>query len=52
MEGGGGGHPELSQLQRQLNEGIGARPALLDQTLPKLMEQVTVEVHVVGDPFG
>lgn len=44
--------PELRQLQGQLNEGVGAGPALLDQSFPKLSKQAAVEVHVIGYLLG
>lgn len=47
-----GTDPELCQLQGQLNEGVWAGPALLDQSFPKLSEQAAIEVHVVGNLLG
>lgn len=52
MAGGSHPHPELGQLQSHLDEGIRARPALLDQSLPKLVKQTAIEVHVVCDLLG
>lgn len=46
------GHLELCQLQGQLNEGVRAGPAFLDQPFPKLSKQAAVEVHVVGYTLG
>lgn len=45
-------YPELGQLQGELNKGIGAGPALLDQTFAKLSEQTAMEVHVISDLLG
>lgn len=52
MAAGSHPHPELGQLQGHLNEGIGACPARLDQSLPKLVKQTAVEVHVICDLLG
>lgn len=38
----------MSQLQGQLDEGVRAGPALLDQTFPKGVERERVEIHVAG----
>ena len=45
-------YPELCQLQGQLNEGIRTASALLDQSFPKLSEQIAMEVHVISYLLG
>lgn len=50
--GGSHPYPELCQLQSHLDEGIRACPALLDQSLPKLVKQTAIEVHIICDLLG
>ncbi|TNN87960.1 hypothetical protein EYF80_001924 [Liparis tanakae] len=45
-------YPEVSQLQGDLDEGIGAGAALLDQTLAKVIEGENVRVHIVSQTPG
>lgn len=52
MMGGSCPHPELCQLQGHLDKGIGTGPALLNQSLPKLVKQTAIEIHIVRDPLG
>lgn len=52
MMGGSRPHSELCQLQGHLDKGIGAGPALLDQSLPKLVKQTAIEIHITRDPHG
>lgn len=52
MTAGSRPHPELCQLQSHLDKGIRAGPALLDQSLPEVVEQTAVEIHVVRDALG
>lgn len=42
----------MSQLQGDLDEGIGAGAALLDQTLAKVIEGENVRVHIVSQTPG
>lgn len=45
-------YPELGQLQGQLDEGVGACPALLDEPFAELSEETAVEVHVICNALG
>lgn len=45
-------NPELCQLQSQLNEGVRACSALLNQAFSKLGEQMAMEVHIISYLFG
>lgn len=48
----GAAHAEVGELQGDLDEGVGAGPALLDQPLPEVGELEAAEVHVVGQRLG
>ena len=45
-------YPEVSQLQGDLDEGVGAGAALLDQALPKVTKGDDVRVHVLSQRPG
>lgn len=44
---GSGTHPEVGQLQSDLDEGVRAGPTLLDQTFPEVTEGDDVRVHIL-----
>ena len=45
-------YPEVGQLQGDLDEGVRAGAALLDQALPKVTEGDDVRVHVLSQCLG
>lgn len=45
-------YPELCQLQSQLNKGIRACPAFLDQSFPKLSKQGAMKIYVISNLLG
>ena len=45
-------HPEVCELKGDLNEGVGANAALLDEALAKVTEGDDVAVHVVSQGRG
>lgn len=47
-----GPYPEVSQLQGDLHEGVGAGPALLDEAFAKGEELEAVQLHVIGQRLG
>lgn len=42
----------MCQLQCQLDEGIGARPALLDQPFAKVVKWEGMQVHIICQKTG
>lgn len=47
-----GTHPEMGQLEGNLDEGIGTGAALLDQAFAKVIKGENVRVHVVSQSCG
>lgn len=47
-----GTYPEMCKLQSELDEGIRARPAPLNQAFPKVVEQTAMEVDIICDLLG
>lgn len=45
-------HPEVCELQGNLDERIRACAALLDQTLAKVLKGVDVRVHIICQCLG
>ena len=45
-------YPKVGQLQSYLNEGVRAGPALLDQTLPKVVERDDDDVDIISQRLG